>query len=254
MDTRQILIAGKRHVGSTAVSPIILPTILQEENLQGFLSCSMWWLWSAWLSRPIHSWPCRDLKYSLQSVCDTGMVVREQRITQINSMMANLGGENLPLPILDVNEFSELDRLLRITEWVKRRFKMKPGTQVMAPLPLDRIQEHPSFDYRKTVYKQTCVKSRRSDAKSKASSEGTPLEDRINEDVISEIIGIRPLIIKEQNFWSMTCAIYGELHLELVTSTPLSMDNCLQTFEKIYRAQCKPSKNLRHQLGHNISI
>ncbi|GFS95988.1 integrase catalytic domain-containing protein [Nephila pilipes] len=27
-----------------------------------------------------------------------------------------------------------------------RRLKLKPGTQVAAPLPLDGIQEHPSFD------------------------------------------------------------------------------------------------------------
>ncbi|GFT44340.1 integrase catalytic domain-containing protein [Nephila pilipes] len=35
-------------------------------------------------------------------------------------MVSSLGGENLPLPLLDVNEFSELGRLLRVTTWVKR--------------------------------------------------------------------------------------------------------------------------------------
>ncbi|GFT47888.1 hypothetical protein NPIL_682821 [Nephila pilipes] len=42
------------------------------------------------------------------------MVEREQRTTQVYSMMTTLGGENFPLPLLDVNEFSEPGRLMRI--------------------------------------------------------------------------------------------------------------------------------------------
>ncbi|GFT26898.1 uncharacterized protein NPIL_148441 [Nephila pilipes] len=29
------------------------------------LSSSLWWSELAWLSRPVHLWPCQDLKYSL---------------------------------------------------------------------------------------------------------------------------------------------------------------------------------------------
>ncbi|GFS61361.1 integrase catalytic domain-containing protein [Nephila pilipes] len=84
------------------------------------LLCSMWWSGPAWLCRPIHSWSCRDLQYSLEDICDTDKVVREQRSTQVNSMIANSGVENSPLLLLDANEFSELCRLLRLKAWVKR--------------------------------------------------------------------------------------------------------------------------------------
>ncbi|GFU57888.1 hypothetical protein NPIL_627031 [Nephila pilipes] len=56
----------------------------------------------------------------LDGICDADMVAREQRITQVNFMLASSGGENLPLLLLDVNEFIELSKLLRFTVWVKR--------------------------------------------------------------------------------------------------------------------------------------
>ncbi|GFT03111.1 uncharacterized protein NPIL_305171 [Nephila pilipes] len=47
------------------------------------------------------------------------MVARKQRTTQVNSMMTNSDGENSPLPLLEVNKFSEPGSLLLITAWVK---------------------------------------------------------------------------------------------------------------------------------------
>ncbi|GFU45579.1 hypothetical protein NPIL_627851 [Nephila pilipes] len=60
-----------------------------------------------WLSHPTHSWPYRDLQYSLEGFYESEMVGREERISQVNSMMANLGGENSPSLLMGVNDFSD---------------------------------------------------------------------------------------------------------------------------------------------------
>ncbi|GFT46186.1 hypothetical protein NPIL_645721 [Nephila pilipes] len=86
-----------------------------RESAGKILSCTLWWSGPAWLFLPILSWPCRDLQYSLEGVWDADMVGRKQRTTQVNSMMANSGGETSLLLLLNVNEFSELGRLLHIT-------------------------------------------------------------------------------------------------------------------------------------------
>ncbi|GFT32871.1 integrase catalytic domain-containing protein [Nephila pilipes] len=72
-------------------NPVDLTT--REESARKILSCSLWWLGLAWLSRPVHTWAFRDLQYSLHGICDTDMVVRKQRTTRVNPMMANSGCE-----------------------------------------------------------------------------------------------------------------------------------------------------------------
>ncbi|GFT97999.1 integrase catalytic domain-containing protein [Nephila pilipes] len=59
-----------------------------------------------------------DNPYYKRRICRHGG--GEQWTTQVNSIMAKSGGENSPLLLLNVNKFSELDRLLRITAWEKR--------------------------------------------------------------------------------------------------------------------------------------
>ncbi|GBN45008.1 hypothetical protein AVEN_12180-1 [Araneus ventricosus] len=114
------------------------------ESTRKFLTSSLWWMGPAWLSQPVQSWPVQCLPNPPDGMCGEEVIASERRRTAIvNTMVTTTNDDNCISGCIDIDKYSNLGKLLRVTAWVRRFVhNAKPGPlKLSGPLCASELQE-----------------------------------------------------------------------------------------------------------------
>ncbi|GBM03663.1 hypothetical protein AVEN_134897-1 [Araneus ventricosus] len=114
------------------------------ESTRKFLTSSLWWMGPAWLSQPVQSWPVQCLPNPPDGMCGEEVIASERRRTAIvNTMVTTTNDDNCISGCIDIDKYSNLGKLLRVTAWVRRFIhNAKPGPlKLSGPLCASELQE-----------------------------------------------------------------------------------------------------------------
>ncbi|KAF8791615.1 hypothetical protein HNY73_006456 [Argiope bruennichi] len=114
------------------------------ESAKAFLSSSLWWTGPEWLSRPVQSWPVQCSSILSDSICDEEIFSSERRRTEtVNTMVATTNVDDCISSCINIDKYSNLRKLLRVTAFVKRfMINSKPGSlKFSGPLSAFELQE-----------------------------------------------------------------------------------------------------------------
>ncbi|GBL92837.1 hypothetical protein AVEN_51225-1, partial [Araneus ventricosus] len=114
------------------------------ESTRKFLTSFLWWMGPAWLSQPVQSWPVQCLPNPPDGMCGEEVIASERRRTAIvNTMVTTTNDDNCISGCIDIDKYSNLGKLLRVTAWVRRFVhNAKPGPlKLRGPLCASELQE-----------------------------------------------------------------------------------------------------------------
>ncbi|XP_042900642.1 uncharacterized protein [Parasteatoda tepidariorum] len=91
--------------------------ITRGESAVKIVSSSLWWSGPVWLSHPVNLWPAVEFCNQPDA---SDVVKKEQRAVVVNALTQNKTFDISLTKFIDINKYSYLTRLLRVTAWVKR--------------------------------------------------------------------------------------------------------------------------------------
>ncbi|CAL1260758.1 unnamed protein product [Larinioides sclopetarius] len=108
------------------------------------MTSSLWWTGPTWLSQPVQSWPMQSLPILPNGIGDEEAFSSERRKAAIvNTMTTTISGESCISGCIDIDKYSTLEKLLRVTAWVRRFvYNAKADSlKLSGPLCASELQE-----------------------------------------------------------------------------------------------------------------
>ncbi|CAL1294095.1 unnamed protein product [Larinioides sclopetarius] len=134
-ETKEMLQVGFRFIRIAQVQSLASPNCWNHcsgsknsadfttkgESTRKFLTSLLWWMGPTWLSEQVQSWPMQCLPILPDGICDEEAFPSERRQTaMVNTMASTTSGENCNSVCIDIDKYSTLEKLLRVTAWVRR--------------------------------------------------------------------------------------------------------------------------------------
>lgn len=114
------------------------------ESAQKILLSSLWWNGPPWLSQPVHLWPSQCITKEVNQDYDKELISKElrARAVTLNTVVQSSSNNSL-FECIDIDKYSCLEKLLRLTAWVKRFIhNSKPGSvKLRGPICASELQE-----------------------------------------------------------------------------------------------------------------